>query len=63
MINKYNYIYVLQANYGKGWEDLAAEDQTLVGLKAINKTKGEYRANEGGTYRMIKRREKKVFVK
>jgi hypothetical protein len=56
-MNKFDYLYVLQGQYGHGWEDLAAEDQTPQGWKAIKQTRKEYRENEGGTYRIIKRRE------
>ena len=55
--NKYSYLYVLQGHYGCGWEDLSAEDQTSEGRKAIRKTRKEYAENEGGNYRIIKRRE------
>jgi len=57
--NKYDYLYVLQGNYGfgHGWEDLSAEPQTYTGRKAIRVTRQEYRANEGGNYRIIRRRE------
>jgi len=58
--NKFSYIYVLQGQYGQGWEDLTAEDQNLAGWKAIKQTHKEYCENEGGNYRIIKRREKKV---
>jgi len=56
---KYEYLYVLQGNYGfgHGWEDLSAEPQTFVGRRAIRTTRQEYRDNEGGNYRIIRRRE------
>ena len=46
--------YVLQGNYGygHGWEDLTAENT----LTEIRQRLKEYRENEGGTYRTIKRR-------
>ena len=55
-INKYNYINVLQGNYGYdgyGWEDLCADES----YKAIRQNLKEYRENEGGSYRIIQRRE------
>ncbi len=54
--NKFEYLYVLQGYYSHGWEDLAAEDQTLQGRKAIRQTRKEYQENERGAYRIIKRR-------
>ena len=57
--NKYLYLYVLQGNYGygHGWEDLAAEENTSKGWKAVKQTKREYLENEGAHYRIIERRE------
>ena len=52
-MNKYNYIFVLQGNYGQGYEDLTAEES----FKAIRDRLKEYRENEGGSYRIINRRE------
>jgi hypothetical protein len=45
--------YVLQGNYGPqyGWEDLTAEE-TKEDIKQRLK---EYRENEGGNYRIIRR--------
>jgi len=51
MTNKY---WVLQGNYGHGWEDLTAEDTRLEILARLR----EYRENEGGAYRIFVRREK-----
>ena len=53
-MNKYIYLHVLQGNYGygHGWEDLCASEsrkEVRVDLKA-------YQENEGGCYRIIKRR-------
>ena len=50
--NKYLYISVLQGNYGFGWEDLTAGT-----FKECLNDKKAYIANEGGNYRIIKRRE------
>ena len=44
--------YVLQGNYGHGWEDLTAENT----LAEIRQRRKEYRENEGGEYRITKRR-------
>lgn len=46
--------YTLQGNYGygDGWEDLTSEDSR----KEIRERLKEYRENEGGNYRIIKRR-------
>ena len=52
-INKYNYINVLQGQYGQGWEDLCADES----YKEIRQNLKEYRENEGGSYRIIQRRE------
>lgn len=52
-MNKYSYIWVLQGQYGQGWEDLTAAE-TWKEIKANLK---EYRENEGGSYRVIRRRE------
>ena len=53
--NKYQYLYVLQGNYGHGhgWEDLCASES----YREVNQNFKEYRENEGGNYRMIERRE------
>jgi hypothetical protein len=59
---KFNYLYVLQGHYAYGWEDLAAEDQTPQGRKAIRQTQREYQENERGAYRIIKRRERNTVT-
>lgn len=55
--NKYSYLYVLQGFYSMGWEDLCAANQTSEGRKEIRQNKKDYQKNEGGVYRIIKRRE------
>lgn len=50
---KYIYLHVLQGQYGHGWEDLTASESRR---EVLNDRKA-YRENEGGTYRVIKRRE------
>jgi hypothetical protein len=52
MANKYEYFHVLQGQYGHGWEDLAAGT-----FREMRQNRKEYRDNEGGSYRIIKRRE------
>ena len=65
---KYFYYYILQGYYSAsvGWEDLAAEDKAEGGTMAawvrIRKTRLEYRQNEGGTYRIISRRDLRAPV-
>lgn len=66
---KYTYLYVLQGDYGHGWEDLTAEDKhgprgwnpdTHVFTSPhtrIRQSRREYIENEGGSYRIISRRE------
>ena len=44
--------YTLQGYYAYGWEDLVSEESN----KEIKKRMKEYRENEGGTYRVVKRR-------
>lgn len=52
-INKYCYLIILQGNYGRGWEDLCA----ATNHKEIHEDAKAYRENEGGCYRVIRRRE------
>lgn len=54
--NKYEYLFVLQGNYGQGWEDLCAAESE----KEVRQNRKEYRENEGGNYRIIKRREPRM---
>jgi len=42
--------YVLQGNYGQGWEDLTAEETRAE----ILQRKREYEKNEGGRYRITR---------
>ena len=51
--NKYIYLNVLQGNYGYGWDDLTASESYVE----VKKDLKAYRENEGGLYRIIKRRE------
>ena len=54
-INKRLYLYVLQGNYGPqyGFEDLTASEN----LQEVRQDRKDYESNEGGNYRIIKRRE------
>lgn len=52
-MNKYTYLFVLQGNYGQGWEDLTASEKR----KEVRNDLKAYRENEGGIYRIIRRRE------
>jgi len=56
--NKYEYLWILQGSYGQGWEDLTAEES----FKEIRARKKEYVENEGGSYRIIRRRELKQIA-
>ena len=52
--NKYTYLHVLQGHYGfHGWEDLCASES----YREVRQHLREYRENEGGSYRIIERRE------
>lgn len=55
---KYEYLYVLQGNYGfgHGWEDLTAAPKTPQGRKEIRANRQDYEMNEGGSYRIVTRR-------
>jgi len=46
------YYWVLQGDYGHGWEDITAENSH----DAIHAQRRTYVANEGGTYRIVKRK-------
>jgi hypothetical protein len=52
-MNKYEYIKVLQGHYGNGWEDLTAS----ASRKEILSNLRDYQLNEGGTYRIVSRRQ------
>lgn len=47
-------VYIIQGNYGHGWEDENTEDTRADGKRSLQ----EYRSNGPGLYRMVKRREK-----
>lgn len=54
--SKTKLIHVVQGNYGygHGWEDLTAEDNRKEALERLR----EYRENEAGPFRLIRRRER-----
>lgn len=52
-VNKYLYLIVLQGDYGYGWEDLTASES----YAEVKSNLKDYKINEGGNYRIIKRRE------
>ena len=57
-MNKFNYLYVLQGDYGYGhWDDLTAAEKTFKGWKEVKADKKCYVENEGGRQRIIERRE------
>ena len=53
MTTKYLYLWILQGDYGQGWEDLCASKS----FREIRDNLKDYRKNEGGRYRLIQRRE------
>jgi hypothetical protein len=59
---KWIYLYVLQGNYGygDGWQDLTGADKSLYGAwSEVRRDLKDYQINEGGTYRIIERRERR----
>lgn len=53
---KYIYEYILQGYYFGQWDDLTAAEQNRAGLREIRADRKDYNQNEGGVYRIIKRR-------
>ena len=51
---KYNYVKVIQGNYGYGWEDVSAYDKQDLSL--VKNDLKEYRLSNIGAYRVIDRR-------
>jgi len=52
-MNKYQYLYVIQGNYGMGWEDLTYEDTRRDAKRMLR----DYDVNETQyPHRMIQRR-------
>ena len=61
--NKYKYYYVLQGNYGYGWDDLVFYEKKcsttdFEAFKEARQDKKSYIENEKGIYRIIERKEK-----
>ena len=53
-VRKTKDVYVLQGNYGYGWDDLTYEDSR----REANEQMKCYQENQPASYRVIKRREK-----
>ena len=51
-MNKYRVEFIIQGNYGYGWEDEHCEDT----MKEARQRLREYRENGPGAYRLIRRR-------
>ena len=56
--NKFNYLFVLQGDYGSGFEDLTQSED----YKEVRTDLKDYRENENIPHRIIKRRELKEVV-
>ena len=54
-INKYLYLFVVQGNYGYGWEDLTASESYKAAIADLR----AYRKNDNYAvgHRLVKRRE------
>ena len=52
--NKYNYVKVIQGNFGYGWEDVSEYDKQDYPL--VKNDLKEYRLSNTGVYRVINRR-------
>lgn len=52
--NKYNYVKVIQGNYGYGWEDVSEYDKKE--FSTVKNDLKEYRLSNTGAYRLIDRR-------
>ena len=51
--NKFVYLFVVQGFYGYGWEDLTTSENYAEARNSLK----DYRNNEPGPHRLIKRRE------
>ena len=51
---KYNYVKVIQGNFGYGWEDVSEYDKQDLSL--VKNDLKEYRLSNIGAYRVIDRR-------
>ena len=51
--NKYKYLYVVQGNYGYGWDDLTSSED----YKEAKQDLKDYNLNENYSHRIIQRRE------
>lgn len=52
--NKYNYVKVIQGNFGYGWEDVSIYDKQDFSL--VKNDLKEYRLSDTDVYRVIDRR-------
>jgi hypothetical protein len=55
-MRKFDYLVILQGHYGHGWEDLTAATDDSKGREEVKNDLRAYRENEGGLYRVIRRR-------
>lgn len=55
--NKYCYMYVIQGNYGYGWEDLSCYDKAEYTRQQVFKDLKEYRISQDAPCRLVERRE------
>lgn len=53
--NKYRYVYVVQGNYGYGWDDLTESESYRDARRDFR----DYRDNEPFPHRIVKRRIRK----
>lgn len=55
--NKWCYLWVIQGNFGYGWEDDSAYDKKESSYGQVRAELKEYRFSGYGCYRVIERRE------
>lgn len=55
--NKYVYLWVIQGNYGYGWEDLSSYDKKEYSYGDVKYDIKEYRISDNYPKRIIERRE------
>ena len=55
--NKYRYLWVIQGNYGYGWEDLAEYDKSKYSDCDVICDAKEYQISDNAPKRLISRRE------
>lgn len=57
MANKYDYFWIIQGNYGYGWEDLSYYDKKECRYSDVLKDLREYCIADSASKRVIERRE------